>query len=95
MKAEVILTRFGSLSGTLRFDEKSFSNTLLGFTPYWDHKPTNAIYADSPGVYNSDKILNLSTIVKIHLRCDVTDSSVVNGTRELILIRSILDKPTG
>ena len=27
----------------------------MGFTPYWDHKPTNAFHADSPGVYTSVK----------------------------------------
>ena len=33
MKAKLILTRFGSTFGTLEFDEKSFFETLLGFTP--------------------------------------------------------------
>ena len=61
-KTKLILTRFGSTFGTLRFDEKPFLNTLLGFAPYWDYKPTNAIHADSPGVYFNDKILNLNTI---------------------------------
>ena len=55
MKKKLNLTRVGSTFGTLSFDEKFFSRTLLGFTPYWDSKPTNAIYFDSPGVYTSDK----------------------------------------
>ena len=47
--------RFGL--GTLRFEEKSFFHTLLGFDPYWDYKLS--------GVYTSDKIiLNLNTIKK-------------------------------
>ena len=55
--------------GALRFDKKSFFHTILGFDPHWDYKPTNAIHADSPGVYTSDKIiLNLNTIDKIHLK---------------------------
>ena len=66
-----ILARFGGNFGTLRFDEKSFFNTLLGFTPYWDYKPNNSTHADSSGVYTSDKILNLGTIDKIRLKCDV------------------------
>ena len=33
-KVKLILTRFGSAFGTLRFDKKSFFHTLLGFTPY-------------------------------------------------------------
>ena len=54
-KSKLLLKRFASTFGTLRFDEKSFFHTLLGFTPYWDFKPTNAVYADSPGVFTSDK----------------------------------------
>ena len=84
-KTKIILTRSGSILGTLRFDEKSFLYTLLGFAPYWDYKPTNAIHADFPGVYTNDKILNLNTINKIHLKCDVIDGSLVNGLRQPIL----------
>ena len=83
------------LFGTLRFNEKSFINTSLGFTPYWDYKPTNAIYADSPGVNTSDKLINLSTIDKIRIKCDVIDGSVVNGLRQPILFSFPLDKPAG
>ena len=53
-KTKLILTRFGSSFGTLRFDDKSFFNTLLGLDPFWDYKPTNAFNADSPGVDTSD-----------------------------------------
>ena len=34
MKTKLVLTRFGSTFGTLRFDERSFFDTLLCFTPY-------------------------------------------------------------
>ena len=54
-KVKLILTRFGDTFGTLKFDEKSFFYTLLGFDPYWDYKPTNAVHADYPGVYTNDK----------------------------------------
>ena len=57
MKTELILTGFGSKFGTLKFNEKSFSTTLLGFTANWDYKPTNAIHADSRGVYTIDNFL--------------------------------------
>ena len=70
-KSKFILKRFGSTMGTFSFDEKSFFNALLGFTPYWDHKLANAIHADSNGVYSNNKTLNLSTIRKSHLKCDV------------------------
>ena len=55
MKTKLILTRFGSTFGTFRFVEKSYFNILLGFTPSWDSKPTNAIHAESPSVYTIGK----------------------------------------
>ena len=59
IKIKLCLTRFDGTFRTLRFIEKSSLNTLLGFTPYWDNKPTNAFHADSPSVYTSEKIENL------------------------------------
>ena len=50
VKAKPILNHFGGTSGTLKFDRKSFLNTLLGYTPYWVYINTNETYADSPGV---------------------------------------------
>ena len=77
--------------GTLRFDEKSFFHTLLGFAAYWDYKPTN-----TNNVYTSDKIiLNLNTINKIHLKCDCIDGSIQDGVRQPILFSFVLDKPSG
>ena len=82
--------------GTLRFDKQSFFHTLLGFSPYWDYEPTNSIHVLIPGVYPSDKIiLNLNTIDKIHLKCDVTDGSIVDGVRQPILFGFVIDKPSG
>ena len=57
----------------IRFDEKSFFNTVLGFTPGWDYKHYNK--------YISQNFLNLGCTNKIHLKCDVIDGSVVNGLR--------------
>ena len=91
MKTKIILKYIDGqkmfVLGTLRFDEKSFFHTLLGFTPYWDYK--------SPGVYTSDKISNLNTINKIHLKCDFINGSIQNGLRQPILYSSVLDKPSG
>ena len=67
----------------------------MAFTQNWDYRPTNAVHADSPGVYTSDKILNSSTIGKIHLKCDVIDGSVANGIREPRIFSFVLDKPPG
>ena len=71
----------------IRFDENSFFNTILGFTPGWDYKHYNQ--------YLSQKIVNLTNTNKIHLKCDVIDRSVVNGDRQPILYSFVLDKPSG
>ena len=92
MKTKLILFRFGGNFETLRFDDKSFLNTLWGFTLFWFYQPTNAIHADSPGVYTIDKILNLSTIDKIHFKCDAADGSVVCGLRQPILYSFVSKK---
>ena len=67
-----------------------FFITLLGFTRYWDYKPTNAIHANFPGVYTNDKILSSNTINKIHLKCDVIDGSVQDGVRQPFLFSFVL-----
>ena len=71
----------------IRFDEKSFFSTILGFTPGWDYKHYNQ--------YLSQKIVNLSNTNKIHLKCDAINGSVVNGIRQTILYSFVLDKPSG
>ena len=80
--------------GALRLDETSFFNTLLGFTSHWDSKITNAVHVDGPGVFTSDKFSSLSTIEKIHSKCDVIDGSVVDGFKQPILFSFVLDKPS-
>ena len=68
----------------------------MGFAAYWDNKTTNAIHADSPGIYTNDKIiLNLNTIKNIHLKCDVIDGIIQDGVRQPILFSFVLDKPSG
>ena len=80
-----LLVRFGIIA--VRFDEKSFFNTMLGFTPGWDYKHYNK--------YISQKLVNLGSTNKIHLKCDVIDGSVVNGIRQPILYSFVLDKLPG
>ena len=91
MKTKIILKYIDGqkifVLGTLRFDERSFFHTLVGFTPYWDYKP--------PGVYTSDKILNLNTTKKIHLKCDCFNGSIQHGIRHPILYSFVLDKKPG
>ena len=71
----------------IRFDEKSFFSTILGFNPGWDYKHYNK--------YISQKIVNLSNTNKIHLKCDAINGSVVNGLRQPILYSFVLDKLPG
>ena len=91
MKTKLTFDYFSSL----RFNKNSFFHTLLGFTPYWDYKPINGVNSDSPGIYISDKILNLNTINKIHLKCDIIDGSIVNGVRQPVLYSFVIDKKPG
>ena len=71
----------------IRFDEKSVFCNILGFTPGWDYKHYNK--------YTSQKIVNLGSTNKIHLKCDCIDGSVVNGSRQSILYSFVLDKLPG
>ena len=71
----------------VRFDEKSFFNTILGFTPGWDYKHYNK--------YTSQKVVNLGSTNKIHFKCDCIDGCVVDGLRQPILYSFVLDKLPG
>ena len=71
----------------LKFDEKSFFSTILGFTLNWDYEHYNK--------YISQKIINLSTMNKIPFKCEVIDGIALNGIRQPILFSFILDKPPG
>ena len=77
----------GSGIVALRFHEKPFFSTILGFTSGWDYGHYNE--------YTSQKIVNLSITNKIHLKCDVIDCSVVNGLTQSILYSFVLDKLPG
>ena len=63
-----LLVRPGIIA--IRFHEKLFFSTILGFNQGWDYKHYNQ--------YISQKIVNLSNTNKIHLKCDVFNGSVVN-----------------
>ena len=84
MKTKLVV-RFGMIA--IRFDEKSFFSTILGFTSGWDYKHYNK--------YTSQKIVNLGSTNKIHLKCDAIDGSVVNGLRQPVLYSFVLDKKPG
>ena len=71
----------------ISFDEKSFFSTILGFIPGWDYKH----YSN----YISQKIVNLGSTNKIHLKCDCIDGSIRNRLRQPILFIFALDKLPG
>ena len=71
----------------IKFDEKSFFSTILGFTLGWDYKHYNT--------YISQKIVNLSNTNKKHLKCDCIDGTIQDGIRQPILFSFVLDKPAG
>ena len=81
MKTKLVV-KYGIIA--LRFDEKSFFSTVLGFTSGWDYK----FYIK----YTIQKLVNLGSKSKINLKCDVID---VNGSRQPILYSFILDKQPG
>ena len=85
------------INQTLIFTNKSFFYTILGFTQ--SHQgPFNDIegfYQILSGLYKSDKPVNITGIDKVHLKCNVVDGSIMNGTRESILYSFSLDQPPG
>ena len=81
----ILVVRSGIIA--IRFDEKSFFSNILGFPSGWGYKHYNK--------YVSQKIVNLSNTIKIHLKFDVIDGSVVNGIRQPILYSFVLDKKPG
>ena len=81
--------RLGPKVMLLRFDRNSFFNTILGLTAYWDYKDFGNEY------FSEKKNRNLSTINKIHLKCDCIDSIELNGVRQPILYSLVSNKPPG
>ena len=68
-------------------DKKSFFNTILGFSLYWDYKSY-----DNENF--SEKSRNLSIMYKIHLKAECIDGNVLNCFRQPILYSFTLDKPS-
>ena len=75
------------INQTLKFTEKSFFYTILGFTQSRSY-PLDDIerfYQIIAGSYKSDKPINITGIDKVHLKCDCIQGSIVNGIRESFL----------
>ena len=85
------------INQTLLFTEKSFFYTILGFTQSRSYPldDIDGFYQIIAGSYKSDKPINITGIDKIHLKCDCTHGSIVNGIRESILYSFALSSPPG
>ena len=73
---------------TIRFTDKSFFHTVLGFS-----QPNSDNLGDIKGFielisksYKSDKPINITGIDKMHIKCDSINGSILNGIREPICI---------
>ena len=85
------------INQTLIFTEKSFFYTILGFTQSRSY-PLNDIdshYQLIVGSYKSDKPINSTGIIKIHIKCNCIQGSIVNGIREPILYSFAMSSPPG
>ena len=80
---------------TLLFTNKSFFNTILGYTQ--SHQgPLNDIegyYQILPGNYKSDRPINSTGIDKVHLKSDCIQGSIMNGVRQPILYSFAISSP--
>ena len=81
----------------LLFTEKSFFSTILGFTQSRSYPldDINGYYQLIPGLYKSNKPINITGIDKIHLKYDCIQGSIVNGFGEPILYSFSLSSPPG
>ena len=85
-------TSFGITFGTLKVDEKYFFVNFLGFKRYWFSDPNDTIHAYSPGVNTSEKVTNVSTLDKTHLKCNAADGWLMISFRQPILFSLVLDE---
>ena len=84
-------------SKTIRFTKRPFFYLMLGFPQ--SHSGTlgdiEGFIQLIPGIYKSDKTVNIAGLDKIHLKCDCVQSSIVNGICQTILYSFKLSSPPG
>ena len=70
-------------------------HTILGFTQSHSYPldDKDGFYQMIAGSYKSEKPINITSIDKVHLKCDCINGSIVNGARETILYFFALAKP--
>ena len=74
---------------------KNSALKILGCTCFRDNKHTNAFHADRPGVYTSEKVINLGTINKTHPKYGFFNGSIVDGGRKPSLFSFVLVETPG
>ena len=82
---------------TSKFSKKFSLYINLGFTQSHSGElgDIEGFVQLTPGTYKSDKPVNITGIVKIDLKCDCLQRSIVNGTREPVLYTFALSSPPG
>ena len=85
------------INQTLKFTEKSFFYTILGFTQSRSYPldDIDGFYQIIAGSYKSDKPINITGIDKIHLKNDCIQGSIMNGVGEPILYSFAMSSPPG
>ena len=80
---------------TIRFTERSFFYTILGFTQShsgsWGDNP--GLVQLIPGSYKIDEPIYFTEIDKVQLKCDCINGSKLKGSRETILYPFALSSP--
>ena len=86
-----------STNKTIRFIKKSFFYVILGFTQSHSGELGDipGFIQLIPGSYKSDRLINITRIDKVFLKCDCINGSIVNGVREPILFRFALSSTLG
>ena len=79
----ILLKSILTTSNLIRFNTEM--NKFLGFT--------STIYDE--GTHKSEKSVMITSIDKVHLKCDCVDGSIVNGVREKILYSFNPSSPSG
>ena len=79
------------------FTEKSFFYTILSFTRsrFYPLDVIDGFHQFIAGLYEGDRLINITGIDKVHLKCDCINGSIVNGIREPILYSLSLSSPPG
>ena len=85
------------INQTLIFTNKSFFYTIRGFTQSHSYPldDIDSFYQLTAGSHKSERPINITSIDKVHIKCNCIDGLIVNGVRETILYSFALFSPPG